>query len=150
MQIIYLNGPSSVGKTTLSKALQEALDEPFLHMSFDKVIGWMPQKLNNWTGGKAPLGFCWEPSWDVNGFVIQKLQLGSFAQEMQRSFREVVHSLAKSGHHLIIDDFAFGQENMDAWKDKLKEFPTLWVGLKAPLEILEKREKREKKGFQVL
>ena len=25
-QIIYLNGPSSVGKTTLAKALQEAFD----------------------------------------------------------------------------------------------------------------------------
>jgi chloramphenicol 3-O phosphotransferase len=32
VQIIYLNGPSSSGKTTLAKALQHALENPFLHI----------------------------------------------------------------------------------------------------------------------
>jgi len=42
-QVIYLNGPSSSGKTELAKALQEALDKPFLHVGIDKVIGMMPK-----------------------------------------------------------------------------------------------------------
>lgn len=42
VQIIYLNGPSSSGKTTLAKALQHAFEEPFLHVGIDKIIGWMP------------------------------------------------------------------------------------------------------------
>ena len=36
-KIIYLNGPSSSGKTTLAKALQESLEEPYLHIGIDKV-----------------------------------------------------------------------------------------------------------------
>lgn len=44
VQIIYLNGPSSSGKTTLAKALQHAFDDPFLHVGIDKIIGWMPEK----------------------------------------------------------------------------------------------------------
>ena len=44
-QIIYLNGPSSSGKTTLAKALQHAFEEPFLPIGVDKIIGWMPEKI---------------------------------------------------------------------------------------------------------
>jgi chloramphenicol 3-O phosphotransferase len=56
-QIIYLNGPSSSGKTTLAKALQEEFEQPFLHIGIDRVIGMMPVKLNNWDGGEALQGF---------------------------------------------------------------------------------------------
>jgi len=38
VQIIYLNGPSSSGKTTLAKALQDVFEEPFLHVGIDKII----------------------------------------------------------------------------------------------------------------
>jgi chloramphenicol 3-O phosphotransferase len=39
VQIIYLNGPSSSGKTTLIKVLQHVFKEPFLHVGIDKIIG---------------------------------------------------------------------------------------------------------------
>lgn len=50
VHIIYLNGPSSSGKTTLAKGLQQAFDELFLHIGIDKIISWMPEKVNDWTG----------------------------------------------------------------------------------------------------
>jgi chloramphenicol 3-O phosphotransferase len=43
VKIIYLNGPSSSGKTTLAKALQDAFEEPFLHVGIDKIIDRMFQ-----------------------------------------------------------------------------------------------------------
>lgn len=52
-QIIYINGPSSAGKTTLAHAVQEEMEQPFLHIGIDRVIGMMPEKLNNWEGGHA-------------------------------------------------------------------------------------------------
>ncbi len=141
MQIIYLNGPSSSGKTTLEKALQDFIDTPFLHVSFDKLIGLMPQKMNNWTGDPSPLGFSWKRSYDKTGTVIQTLNMGSFANKIQSSFRDITLSLAKNGHHLIIDDFVLSQDNTRAWKEILKDFSVLWVNLTAPLDVLEKREK---------
>lgn len=33
--IIYLNGASSAGKTTLAQALQRVLDQPYFHLSID-------------------------------------------------------------------------------------------------------------------
>src|SRR5579859_3435605 len=37
-RIIFLNGASSSGKSTLAVTLQEALDEPFLHVASDRLV----------------------------------------------------------------------------------------------------------------
>ena len=48
--IILLNGPSSSGKSTLANILQSKLNDPFLHIGIDKMIGMMPEAINNWEG----------------------------------------------------------------------------------------------------
>jgi len=141
IQIIYLNGPSSSGKTTLAKALQYAFDEPFLHVGVDKIIGWMPEKINDWTGGEAPQGYSWKRSLDEEGNAVQELQVGPYAQKIAKTFQRVVLTLANMGHRLIIDDVSFGNEQINEWREALKDFSVLWVGVNAPLSILEQREK---------
>lgn len=141
VQIIYLNGSSSSGKTTLAKALQHTFEEPFLHVGIDKIIGWMPEKINDWTGGDAPLGFSWKKSTDASGNLVQELQTGPYAERIAKTFQEVVLMLAKMGHHLVVDDVSLGKKQVDEWKDLLKDFTVLWVGVNAPLHILEQREK---------
>ena len=42
--IIFLNGTSSAGKTTLSHKLQELLDEPYVHMALDQFRDGLPDK----------------------------------------------------------------------------------------------------------
>ncbi|HEY2810817.1 MAG TPA: AAA family ATPase [Rhabdochlamydiaceae bacterium] len=148
IQIIYLNGPSSSGKTTLAKALQHVFEEPFLHVGIDKIIGWMPEKINDWTGGEAPLGYSWKKSQDEAGNPIQELQAGPYAQKIGAMFREVVLALAKMGHHIIVDDVSFGKNQVDEWKEVLKHFRVLWVGVNAPLSVLEQREKE--RGNRIL
>lgn len=148
VQIIYLNGPSSCGKTTLAKALQQALEIPFLLVGIDKIIGWMPEKVNNWEGGEAPLGYSWKKSQDDSGNPIQELQIGPYAQKMSRTFQEVILALAKMGHHVIIDDVSFGKQQVDEWKTVLKDFRVLWVGVNAPLSVLEQREKKRNNRIQ--
>lgn len=37
-KIIMLNGASSSGKSTMAKALQEIMPEPFWHVSFDQLV----------------------------------------------------------------------------------------------------------------
>ena len=141
VQIIYLNGPSSSGKTTLAKALQHAFDDLFLHVGIDKIIGWMPEKVNDWTGVEACLGYSWKKDTDASGNPIQELQIGPYAEKIAKTFQEVVITLAKMGHHLIIDDVSFGKKQVDEWKELLKDFAVLWVGVNAPLSVLEQREK---------
>ena len=45
-RIIFLNGAAAAGKSTLAKAVQATLDEPFLHISSDQLVdaGVLPQR----------------------------------------------------------------------------------------------------------
>ena len=57
-RIMLLHGASSAGKSTLSKAIQRALDEPFLHLSSDNVGLGLPQRRDaegpfKWWGGRV-------------------------------------------------------------------------------------------------
>ncbi len=141
-QIIYINGPSSSGKTTLAQLLQQELNPPFLHIGIDRVIGMMPDKLNDWEGGPAPLGFSWKSSIDETGHPVHEIQLGPFAKKMSDTLKEIVITLAKLDHYIIIDDVAFGKPDVDKWRSVLNGYQVLWIGIHTPLPILEQREKQ--------
>jgi chloramphenicol 3-O phosphotransferase len=65
--VIILNGPTSVGKSLISFFFQEMVDKPFLHIGIDTMINMMPNKMNNWEGGKAEQGFWWQEEVDHEG-----------------------------------------------------------------------------------
>ena len=134
-QIIYLNGPTSSGKTTLAFALQEEIEEPFLKIGIDSVIELMPNKLNGWKGTSPKLGYYWEKK--DKGYTLKQ---GSFATKIALAFHQMVLKLAQMGFNIIIDDVSFGKEEVDIWKQLLKDYSVLYVGVNAPLEIIEQRE----------
>ncbi len=138
-QIIYLNGPSSSGKTSLGKALQKILPEPFLLIGIDKIIGWMPEHLNDWKGGAAPEGFSWKPRLDPHGVKTHEIIAGPYAKKVVKAFHEVVLSLANKGYKIILDDVST-REQVDEWRKLLASYNVLWVGVSASLDVLEKRE----------
>jgi len=141
-QVIYLNGPSSVGKSTLARALQNALQVPFLVLGIDQIIFMMPDKCNDWSNESLASGFSWQTVKDEqNNAIAHAIHVGPFGKQMVQAFKEIVVSLVKSGLNVIVDDVSFGKEEVDAWKTSLKEVNVLWVGVTAPIEILEQREK---------
>lgn len=148
IQVIYLNGPSSAGKTTLAHALQNALKPPFLHIGIDCIIGMMPAKFNDWSGGLAPFGYSWKSSVDHSGQPIQVLQVGSYAKRIGELYEKIVLTAAQLNHNIIIDDVADGKESIERWKELLKDYETLWVGLKPPLAWIEKQE--QKRGDRMI
>ena len=60
---------------------------------------------------------------------------------MVETFMQIVITMAEMGHYVIIDDVSFGKCQVDQWKKALGGYKVLWVGIKAPLNILEEREK---------
>jgi chloramphenicol 3-O phosphotransferase len=140
-QIIYLNGPSSAGKTTLGRALQRALPEPFLLLCMDMLVDAMPPQLNDWTGQKKTDGYSYESVLTASGEPMFQLGIGPFAQKLQPAFQQIIIILAAQGFNLIIDDVAFGKTQVGLYREALKEYQVLWVGIKVSLEVLEAREK---------
>ncbi|MCX4030255.1 hypothetical protein H0A36_26065 [Endozoicomonas sp. SM1973] len=48
MDVIYLNGASSSGKSSLAKELQDLLYDYYLCIGIDSLIAMMPAKANRW------------------------------------------------------------------------------------------------------
>lgn len=139
--IIYINGPSSAGKTQLGLALQEALPEPYLYLSIDTLIDLMPAKVNDWTGQRTTIGYSFQPMTDEAGNVVYRIVAGPYAQRISRAFRAIVVTLAQAGLNLIIDDIAFGQEHVQPWREALHDQAVLWLGVTAAVATLEARER---------
>jgi chloramphenicol 3-O phosphotransferase len=138
--IIYLNGPSSAGKTTLARALQERLPEPYLHLGSDTLIDLMPTKVNDWSGVGGAVGYSFQKVLDEDGQTTYRIVTGEYGAKMFPAFRAMALALARSGLKLIIDDIAFGAEPAQLWRECLRDFATLWVGVTAPAETLFARE----------
>jgi chloramphenicol 3-O phosphotransferase len=81
-RIILLHGPSSVGKSTLSRAIQCALDEPFLHFASDHLALGLPERRD--TEG----AFQW---W------------GNVRSRFFDGFHRRIATLAAAGNDLIVD-----------------------------------------------
>lgn len=101
----------------------------------------MPDKVNNWKGGPALLGFSWEAATDPTGHPIYNIHAGPFAKQVIQSLKDIARLLASQDYHLIIDDVAFGAIQVDEWKRALKGYKVLYVGVTTPLAILEERER---------
>jgi chloramphenicol 3-O phosphotransferase len=120
--IIFLNGTSSSGKTTIGKELQTRLNDPFMLVSLDNFLKFYPERF-------------FEPKSQDEGSVLMEL----FASGIS-GFHRCIPVLAETGNNLIVDHVL--QE--DGWlQDCVKRWSgldVLFVGVKCPLEVLEKRE----------
>lgn len=111
------------------------------------MIGFMPDKINNWEGGSAPLGFSWEASTDPTGEPIYNLHAGPFAKKIIRSMKDIARLLASQNYNLIIDDVAFEPIHIEEWREVLKDYAVLYIGVTTPLSILEERERKRGDRF---
>ena len=136
--IIFLNGTSSAGKTTLAKALQEVLEVPYLHLGIDTFLSMAPaaylnsslpgasQVVVHESEGRRRIEIC-------TGLVQEQLLLGMYA---------AMAALAAAGNNLIIDDVILEQRWLQAALCALRPYCVLFVGVVCPLEIAEQRERQ--------
>jgi chloramphenicol 3-O phosphotransferase len=117
---MLLHGASSAGKSTLSKAIQRALDEPFLHLSSDNVGLGLPQRRDakgpfKWWGGEVRPRF-------FDGF--------------QRS----IAAFAAASNDLIVDhviEFRSWREDLSRL---LRSFDVFLVGVHCSIDEIARRE----------
>ena len=140
-KVIFLNGPSSSGKTNIAKLLQAKLPEPYMHIGIDKLIGMMPAHLNDWEGGVAEQGFFWKKEYDKNGYQVFHIQMGPYAKKVSNTLKDVVVTMLKNGLNVIVDEVCIEEKSFENWQKKLSAYKVLYVGIRAPIDVLEKREK---------
>jgi len=114
--VIVLNGTSSSGKTSLAIALQETLEESYMHLSIDAILGTLPQR-------------AFTP--DV---IVQTVHRG------MAGFHRCIAALASTGNKVIVDIVFENKEWAEECILLLQPYNALFVGVHCLLEELERRE----------
>ena len=134
-QIVILNGVGSVGKTSTARALQEIAARPFLHVSMDTFIGMLPDRMFG-----HPDGMIFETVQE-QGRPSVIIRTGPVMARMTRGMRRAIAALSAEQNDLVVDDVMLDPGEAIEYRSLLTEIDLRFVGLFAPLEVLEARER---------
>ena len=115
-KIIFLNGVSSAGKSTLAVKLQEHLTVPYCCLSIDNFLGTIHEKFHNS---------------DFRVILRQTL----------KAMHCTIRLFSDMGLNVIVDHVLEKQEWLDECVELMHEHPVLFVNVTCPLEELRRREK---------
>lgn len=132
--VILLNGVGSAGKSSIAKALQGITTEPFLHVAMDAFLDMMPERL--WD---HPDGITFETV-EQDGKPSVVIHTGPAAERIMRGMRRSIAAMAREGNNLIVDDVLIEDEMTD-YAALLSDFVFHTVGVFAPLDVIEARER---------
>jgi chloramphenicol 3-O phosphotransferase len=140
--VIFLNGSSSSGKTTLALALQEVLTEPFIHVALDQFRDGMPAA---YRGLNSPPGTCGHAGLNVvpihrDGVSFTDIQFGPMGLTMLKGMRRAIAALATAANNVIIDDIIMQPDFLSDYVQVLQPFDVLFVAVRCPLAEINRRE----------
>ena len=137
-RIVLLNGVGSAGKGSIAKALQMVTTEPFLHVEMDAFLDMLPEA--SWG---QPDGITFETvQEDGKGKPSVVITAGPLAERMLRGMRHAVAAIAAQGNNLIVDEVLLEAQKRREYEELLGAFEVFHVGVFAPLDVLEARERQ--------
>ena len=115
--ILFLNGTSSAGKTSAAKAFQRLWPEPVIYASNDAFIYMFAEHV-----------------------LKNKKNLPKVIGPILTAFYQSLPNIAACGFPMIVDSVIEGEEWMRLCVANLARYDVLFVGVKCPLEEVERRE----------
>lgn len=126
--LVYLNGTSSSGKTSISTELINQKEILFYHLSIDDFFN----NYNDFINNKFPD----EPTREIDHQVVSQI--------LDDSIFSVYHStiklLSEMGFNVIVDTVIDNDKRFNEFLDQFFDQPTLFIGVKCSKEELIRRE----------
>lgn len=140
--VIFLNGTSSAGKTTLARAIQDESDTPYVYWGIDTLFSLVPPA---WGGGRdGPLsrdGFWYDRTGhDAEGHPTVVVRYGDVGRRMLESACAAAATFARKGDNLVIDEMLLTPDLLPVWLAALSGLDVLLVRVTCPLAVAEQRE----------
>ena len=137
-QIIILNGPSSVGKTSTAKALRLRLDRPFLHLGIDTwILDVWPQEIRGSDGPKY-IGVTQKQLSEAEPDNVV-LEISPDGLKIMEGLHVAVRALSNQGYDVIMDFCFWEREFLEACVNRLHELSVWFIRLHCPLDIILER-----------
>jgi chloramphenicol 3-O phosphotransferase len=146
--IVILNGAPSVGKSTIQAAFQEVMAEPYLALGVDTfLMSMLPNRL--FTGDFLQRHRPAEGVDGLHGYYeiessdqpVYKFEFGPAARNLVRGMHHAFAALASERNNLVINYILYDPAWLVDLVDALYGYRVYFVGLRAPLEVIEQREK---------
>lgn len=154
--IFLVNGPSSSGKTTLSRALQAAIAEPYLVTGFDDFVFMTAPRY--WRGADnerqderddfTALGVEMVTTSAPGAPLSVSARFGPVFRRLLESVAPAVRTLVDGGNAVIFDHVLHDRAMHESCRKAFDGLDVFTVGVTCPVEILEMRERE--RGDRVL
>ena len=118
--IIFLNGASCSGKTTIARAIQEAMPEPYLHVGLDHFEAMQPCKQ-----GKR-----------IHVFYGQGIE----AKDLVPVMHQCIAGFASAGANVVVEHILLNRAWLRDAVERLSGYAVLFVGVSCPVVELVRRE----------
>ncbi|HYF75926.1 MAG TPA: hypothetical protein VD973_02250 [Symbiobacteriaceae bacterium] len=128
--ILVLNGTSSSGKTTLLKAFQNLMDEPYVDAGLDKFLFMLPKRFLNDAG-------YWQQ-------VMEPTRSGPIGLQLIAGMHRSIAALAATGNHVVADHVLIDPRWLRDCAEVMAPLPAYLIGVRCPLAVVEQRERDRK------
>jgi chloramphenicol 3-O phosphotransferase len=155
-QLILVNGPSSAGKTTLCRALQQKILDPYLLVSFDDFIFMTaPRYYRGADTGRqderdafTALGVEMITTSLPGDPVSVMAKFGPVFRRLLDSMAPAVRALIDGGNAVIFDHVLHDRVMYESFRQATAGLDLFTVGVTCPIDVLEARERE--RGDRVL
>lgn len=142
-QIVFLNGTSSSGTTSLARAVQDVMAPPYLHSGVDHFLERLPRRLLVYfdpaAGSAPPAAEGWLLPFR-DGTLVEAPRIGPTGLRLLAGMYRAVAALAEAGVDVVVDDVIYDVRVLRAAVHALAALPVLFVAVRCPLEVAEQRE----------
>ncbi|MDQ3704512.1 MAG: chloramphenicol phosphotransferase CPT family protein [Chloroflexota bacterium] len=140
--IVFLNGTSSAGKTSISRALQNIMPTPMLRTGMDHFCGGAPISLFVCVeaDGERPAEVDGWLEVYRDGTLVELPRIGPVGKRLLAGMYQAIAAVALVGNDVIVDDMIYDPEVLRSAVVALKDLPVLFVGVHVPVDIARQRE----------
>nr|WP_308217767.1 chloramphenicol phosphotransferase [Streptantibioticus silvisoli] len=119
VRIVVLNGGSSAGKSSIARALQDLLPDPWLAFGIDDFVAALPGRLRSPGDGT---GIAFGPGGEV--------VVGDGFRGLEAAWVAGLAATVRAGARIIVDDvFLGGGASQDRLRTAFAGLPVLWAGV---------------------
>jgi len=140
--VLVLNGPSSVGKTSVQREIQKSFEQPYLAVGIDYLFTCtMPARYRDGDPPDKREVFVGESLKDSSGMPVYALHFGHKGHRFMSGMHHAIAAFAACGNNVVVDHILFEERWLRELVAVLEGVTVYFIGLRAPLSTLESRER---------